>query len=214
MTVPAGEAVMPTLVMDPKIEEQLLENRRICGGDKFDEVWDGVYVMAPLANIEHQQLMSSLGAAFVNAFVAQPEVRVFPGVNVSDRKKGWEYNFRCPDVAVVLPGSRAIDCDTFYYGGPDFVVEIVSDYDRSREKFDFYSRVGVREMLLVDRNPWQLELYRLLASQLELVGRVDQASNQSLASEVLPLVFRLVARPSARPQIEVVKPETSECWLA
>src|SRR2546423_8714240 len=142
---------MPTLVMDPHIEEQLLENRRAWGGDRFDEVWDGVYVMAPMANLEHQQLMINVGAAFVNAFAGQPEILVFPGVNVSDRKKGWEKNFRCPDVAVVLPGSSAIDCDTFYFGGPDFVVEIVSDFDRSREKFEFYARVGVREMLLVDR---------------------------------------------------------------
>src|SRR6478672_7918751 len=132
---------MPTLVMDPHLEEQLLENRRAWGGDKFDEVWDGVYVMAPLANIEHQQLMSNLSAAFVAALANQTEVRVFAGVNVSDRREGWEHNYRCPDVAVVLPGSRAIDCDTFYFGGPDFVIEIASDYDRSREKFDFYARV-------------------------------------------------------------------------
>ena len=205
---------MPTLVMDPKIEEELLEHRRACDGDRFDEVWEGVYVMAPLANIEHQQLMINLGAAFVNAFASQPEVRVFPGVNVSDRKKDWKNNYRCPDVAVVLPGSRAVDCDTFYFGGPDFVVEIASDYDRSREKFDFYSRVGVREMLIVDRNPWQLELYRLDGSELAPVGKSDPAGQQSIASQVLPLTFRLLSRPTGRPQIEIVKPESNERWLA
>ena len=205
---------MPTLVMDPHIEEELLGQRRICGGDRFDEVWDGVYVMAPLANLEHQELMNNLGAAFRNAFASQPEVRVFPGVNVSDRRQNWEKNYRCPDVAVVLPSSRAVDCDTFYFGGPDFVVEIVSDYDRSREKFDFYARVGVREMLLVDRNPWQLELYRLAESELKLVGKSDPAVQQQLISKVLPLVFRLVPRESARPQIAIVKPETNERWLA
>jgi Uma2 family endonuclease len=205
---------MPTLVMDPHLEEQLLENRRAWGGDKFDEVWDGVYVMAPLANIEHQQLMSNLSAAFVAAFANQTEVRVFAGVNVSDRREGWEHNYRCPNVAVVLPGSRAIDCDTFYFGGPDFVIEIASDYDRSREKFDFYARVGIREMLLIDRKPWQLELYRLTGSELKLVGKNDTASQQPLSSQVLPLTFRLLPRPSARPQIEVAKPETNEHWLA
>jgi Uma2 family endonuclease len=205
---------MATLVIDPKIEEELLEQRRACRGDRFDEVWDGVYVMAPLANVEHMQLMGSLSAAFVNAFASQPEVRVFPGVNVSDRRKHWEKNYRCPDVAVVLPGSRAIDCDTFYFGGPDFVVEIVSDYDRSREKFEFYARIGVREMLLVDRNPWQLELYRLMGSELKLVGSSEPVGQQTLASEVLPLTFRLLARESARPQIEIVKPASNERWFA
>jgi len=166
---------MATLVTDPYIEEELLERRRACRGDRFDEVWDGVYVMAPLANVEHMQLMGSLSAAFISAFAKQPEVRVFPGVNVSDSKEDWKRNYRCPDVAVVLPGSRAIDCDTFYFGGPDFVVEIASDYDRSREKFDFYAEVGVREMMLVARNPWQLELYRLIGAKLILVGNSDPA---------------------------------------
>jgi hypothetical protein len=68
-----GDA-MPTLVMDPHIEEELLERRRACRGDRFDEVWDGGCVVAPLANIEHMELMNGLGTAFRNAFAAQPEV--------------------------------------------------------------------------------------------------------------------------------------------
>src|SRR3954471_873828 len=101
---------MPTLVMDPHIEEELLEKRRAWGGDKFDEVWDGVYVMSPLPNNEHQHLMAKLTAAFEMAFAGQGGVHVFPGVNVSDRRTDWKQNYRCPDVAVVLPGSHAIDC--------------------------------------------------------------------------------------------------------
>jgi len=205
---------MPTLVMDPHIEEELLEKRRAWGGDKFDEVWDGVYVMSPLPNNEHQQLMAKLTVAFEMAFAAQPGVSVFAGVNVSDRQQDWKQNYRCPDVAVVLPGSRAIDCETFFFGGPDFVVEIASDYDRSRDKFDFYARVGVREFLLVDRDPWQLELYRLMNGQLELVGKSDPSGQQILSSDVMPVTFRLLSRPAARPQIEVVKPETNDRWLA
>jgi Uma2 family endonuclease len=203
-----------TLIIDPHLEEELLEQRRICGGDRFDEVWDGVYIIAPLPNIEHQELLSNLGIAFGNAVADQSGVRVFPGVNVSDRRQDGEKNFRCPDVAVVLPGSRAVDCDTFYFGGPDFVVEIASDCDRSREKFDFYARVEVREMLLVDRNPWQLELYRLDSSELKLVGTSDPAGQQPLKSQVLLLTFRLLSNPSGRPQIEILKAGTNERWLA
>lgn len=133
---------MPTLVMDPRIEEELLERRRACGGDRYDEVSDGVYVLAPMANIEHQELVINLGAAFHNVFAGRSDIRVFPGVNVSDREEEWEKNYRCPDVAVVLPGSRVVDCGAVYFGGPDFVVEVVSDYDRSREKFNFYAKGG------------------------------------------------------------------------
>jgi Uma2 family endonuclease len=160
------------------------------------------------------QLMTSLSAAFFNACANQPGVRVFAGVNVSDRRDDWERNYRCPDVAVVLPESRAVDCGAYYCGGPDFVVEVASEYDRSREKFDFYSRVGVREMLLVDRYPWQLELYRLSGPELKLIASSEPDRQRPIASEVLPLTFRLLARTEGRPQIEVLKPSSNERWLA
>jgi Uma2 family endonuclease len=145
----------------------------------------------------------------------QPGVRVFPGVNVSDRKDDWERNYRCPDVAVVLPDSRAVAYEAFYLGGPDFIVEIASDYDRSREKFDFYAAVGVREFLLVDRNPWQLELYALRGKKLVLASRGDVADGGLLTSQVLPLSFRLIApATSGRPQIEIVRTTDGQRWLA
>jgi Uma2 family endonuclease len=205
---------MPTLVLDPHIEDKLLDQRRAWGGDKFDEVWDGVYIMSPLPNNEHRQLMAGLITALVGALADDPQVRVFPGVNVSDRQDDWKRNFRCPDVAVVLPGSLAIDCDSHLFGGPDFAAEIISDYDRTREICDFYAKVGVRELLLVDRNPWQLELYRLAGAKFIPVGVSEPSAQQLLASEVLPLTFRLLPRKDARPQIEVCKPSTGECWLS
>jgi Uma2 family endonuclease len=205
---------MPTLVMDPKLSAELLEKRRAWGADKFDEVWDGVYVMSPLPNNEHQELLVKLSSAFVNVFSSRPEIRVFPGINVSDRREGWEHNFRCPDVAVVLPDSRAIDCGTFFCGGPDFAVEVISEYDRSREKFDFYASVGVRELLLVDRDPWQLELYRLVGTELVAAGLVGCASSAPLSSEILGLTFRLLPRASQRPIIEILQPATGLQWLA
>jgi Uma2 family endonuclease len=193
----------------------MLERRRLSGGDRFDEVWDGVYIMAPLANIEHQELVANIVTALRNAFADQPLVRVFPGVNVSDRQEDWEKNYRCPDGAVVLPGSRAVDCGAFYFGGPDFVVEVASDYDRSRDKFDFYADVGVREFLLVDRNPWQLELYALRGGEFELEGRSDLSLGAILKSTVLPITFRLVqATKPGRPQIEVVRTTDGQRWLA
>lgn len=42
-------AEVPTLVRDPQPKEfeALLERRRQLGQDRYDEVWDGVYVMNP-----------------------------------------------------------------------------------------------------------------------------------------------------------------------
>jgi hypothetical protein len=45
---------MTMLVLDPAEERRLKRQRALTGADRFDEVWNGVYVMAPLANNEHQ----------------------------------------------------------------------------------------------------------------------------------------------------------------
>src|SRR6185312_8624088 len=99
--------------------------------------WNGVYIMSPLANVEHQRIMSGLTIALGAALAGRAEV--FAGINVTDRRDDWEQNYRCPDVAVVFPGSIASDCGPYFLGGPDWVCEVASDYDRSREKFDFYA---------------------------------------------------------------------------
>lgn len=205
---------MATLVIDPSLESRLLEDRRARHGDRYDEVWDGVYVMAALPNIEHQKVIQQLCNAIARALEDNPAIDVLPGANVSDGED-WKTNYRCPDITVVLPGSRAVNRGAFYLGGPDFVVEVASDFDRSREKFDFYASVGVREMLLVDRNPWQLELYALRNNRLILVGRSTVADDATLASEVLPLTFRLIAaEKTGRPQIEIVRTSDNQRWLA
>ncbi len=106
---------------------------------------------------------------------------MFPGVNLSDRDEGWEQNFREPDVAVFLRDGKAIDCGTHWRGAADFLVEIISPGERTRDKIPFYSSLGVVELLIIDRDPWTLELYRHQNGQLEKVGQSTLA-----APEVLP----------------------------
>src|SRR5262249_5094249 len=152
------------------------------GGDRYDEVWEGVTFMPPLANNQHQSLGVEFGVMFCLALGEAVRGRIYDGVNVSDRVEDWLYNYRCPDVAVFLPGCLAQDCGTHWYGGPDFGVEIVSPHDRSREKLEFYARVGVRELLIIDRDPWGLELYRLRDGELRSVGQSTLARPAVLTS--------------------------------
>ena len=51
---------MLTLVTDPAISLRLIQQRRDAGIDLFDEIWEGVYVMTPAPNDEHQQLSMML----------------------------------------------------------------------------------------------------------------------------------------------------------
>lgn len=204
---------MVMLITEPGVEERLIAERQAAGIDQHDEVWDGVYVVSPSANNEHQDLIYALGVALRTAIDAAGLGRSFPGVNVSDQPLDWRQNYRVPDVAVFLAGNKAEDRDTHWLGGPDFAVEIVSQGDRSRLKLDFYAKVGVRELLIVERKPWSLELFRLTDNRLEPAGRSTVAESIGLVSHVLPLSFRLC--PGAkRPEIEVVHRDGRRKWLA
>lgn len=191
----------------------LIRHRRRCGGDRYDEVWDGVYVMSPLADNEHQDLVLRLAIAIRAGFDESQEVRVFPGTNVSDRPDRWKRNFRCPDVAVFLPGNPAEDRGSHWFGGPDFAVEIISRGDRSREKFDFYAAVGVRELLLINRRPWRLELYRREGETWHRVGNSTPEDSVPLPSDVLSITLRLLPG-NPRPQLELARAMDGQRWLA
>lgn len=202
---------MAVLVIDPLVEDYLLAERRAAGGDRYDEVWDGVYLMSPIPNSEHQQLAGRLTGVFLELVGWNPRVEVYPGINVSDREDDWTQNYRVPDVAVFLENTRAKNLVTHWLGGPDFGVEIESPKDRSREKLPFYAKVGVRELLLISREPWALELYRLEGDVLTLVGRVVSGDEASLESTVLAVRFRLIPG-EPRPLIEVTRLDGSEQW--
>ncbi len=202
---------MPILIENPRWEARIRRRRQITGADRYDETWDGVYIVSPLPDDEHQRLIASL-ATVLTLLVSFPGLgEVRPGVNVSDRVRGWKDNYRIPDVAVRLNDGRARILKKHWVGGPDFAVEVISKGDRSRKKLDFYASLGSREVLIVDRDPWSLELYSLRGDQLipSGVGRVG--TPEALASTVLPLTFRLVAG-EPKPQIEVVHNPDGRSW--
>jgi Uma2 family endonuclease len=202
---------MVTLITDPRLEEELKAQRQAWGGDKFDEVWEGVYVMSPLPNVVHQQIAARLVIALGEVVVLTGRGEVFPGVNLSDRAEDWKYNYRAPDVAVFLTETKAEQYEAHYRGAADFLVEIVSPGDRTREKIPFYSQLGVRELLIVDRQPWSLELYRLSEGQLQLAARSTASDGEVISSNVVPLTFQLLPG-EPRPQIQAVHTESGRKW--
>jgi Uma2 family endonuclease len=196
---------MAIVSLDPAELKRLIRGRRRAGSDRWDEVWEGVYVMPPLADNEHQRLGLEMAIDLRNILGPDERIQIFAGCNVSDQAQRWRRNYRCPDVAVFLPGNPAEDRGSHWFGGPDLAVEIISRFDRSREKLGFYAKVGVRELLLVDRRPWQLELHRRTGDDWILGGRLAlDDSTGLLVSEVLPVSFRLVSGPG-RPRIVVAR---------
>lgn len=202
---------MATLIRDRDIERRLIARRRRMGQDKFDEVWNGVYVIAPLANNEHQDVVGGLNTLLTIAIGWTQLGRVLPGTNVSDRQVDWKKNFRCPDVAVFLQDTTAINCDTHWFGGPDFAVEVASPGEKVTKKLGFYAAVGTRELMILNRTRWTLSLYRLIDGELRLEGESTVADGNWLSSNVLPLSFRMIDGLN-RPRIEA-RHADGQTWM-
>jgi Uma2 family endonuclease len=180
----------PVLVKDVARADELIQERKRRGADRYDEVWNGVYVMPSMPSLEHQELVHDLGTIF-DEVVKRPGLgKVYPGVNVSDRGSDWKKNYRVPDLVVVLKSSRAVSHSTHVQGGPDFLVEIESPGDDSEEKVPFYGQLGVRELLLIHRDKRTLRLLRLEGGELVLVLAAPLEGKRWLVSAVLPLAFR------------------------
>lgn len=178
------------LVKDEEQAEALIAERKRLGQDRYDEVWEGMYVLPSLPSNAHQELVDDLGVIFHETVKKEGRGKSYPGVNVSDRRSRWKDNYRCPDVAVVLRDGHAVDCGTHFYLGPDFLVEIESPGDDTEDKVPFYSKIGVRELLIIHRDSRILRLLRYDGEDLIEVKPSPLEGKQWLVSEVLPLAFR------------------------
>ena len=90
-------------------------------------------------------------------------------------------------------------------------MEIISPNDRAREKLEFYGKVNTRELLIVDRDPWTSELYRLQDKNLVLVAKSTLDDSAVLSSEVVPLSWQLIP-DYKRPQIAVTHADGKQSW--
>src|SRR5262245_34949157 len=154
------------LIFDDYVSRDLIRQRKKLGHDLYDEVWDGVYVMPTLPNLIHQKLVRKLSDIYAEV-VEEPELGdVYPGANVSNRPKNWKKNYRCPDVVVVLNDGIALNCDSFILGGPDFLTEIISPGEDASAKVPFYSKIQVRELLVLQRDSREPTLLRHNGEQL------------------------------------------------
>ncbi len=123
----------------PAVLQEWLDRRRALGQDGFDEVWDGVYHVAPMAHGRQGATEHEVAFA-LRAPAKSAGLRGSGPINI-----GQPQNYRVPDAAYLRTRETALWNPT-----AAIVVEIPSPNDESRDKFDFYFRSGVEEMLLVD----------------------------------------------------------------
>jgi len=200
------------LVLDRDVSRQLIRQRKRLRQDRYDEVWDGFYIMPTLPNLDHQELVLDLSGVYKS--VVKPEGgSVYPGANVSDRPKNWKENYRCPDSVVLLKNSRAKKRDTHIFGGPDFLTEIRSPDEDPTEKIPFYSKIQARELLIMDRDTRELTLLRHEGAQLVEGEATTFQGERWLVSEVLPLAFRRIVQ-KGKPRTEIRRTDgTAGHWI-
>jgi Uma2 family endonuclease len=132
---------MRTLVLDPPPElQELLERRRRMGGDRHDEIWEGVYHMVPGPNAPHSFVAQRLAVLLdVPARAAGLHVGMEFNVGLGNE------NFRVPDLGVHRERHSGTWVPT-----AAIVVEILSPTDEAWDKLPFYAERGVDELLFVD----------------------------------------------------------------
>jgi len=204
---------MAVMVLNKELADEILEGRN--GFDRpnrREEVWDEVTYIMPEANVEHDDIAGFFYRVFWAVFGIDERNRIQFRVNLSDRTVGWKSNYRVPDTMVFLAGNPAKLCGTHYCGGPDLALEVLSPDDKSREKLDFYALIGTREVIILDRDPWQLELYQLDQGEMKLAGTIEPGDGKKLSSRVGPIEYQLISS-QPRPKVKIVHTKTGQEWV-
>lgn len=128
--------------------DHVIAERKRLGLDHKDEVWDGEYHMVPAANDEHQRIVVELLVAWHPLCRAvglhlRGESNLIPPT-----EPGWQ-DFRVPDLVVFGDHARA---ERGVVGAAALVVEVRSPGDESFAKLPYFERLGVGEVLIVDRD--------------------------------------------------------------
>ena len=132
---------MRTVVLGPRPPEleAVLERRRALGQDRYDEVWEGEYHMAPAPSHRHALLDDEVAA------VLRPLARRAGLLGSGPFNLGGPGDFRVPDRGLHRQRSTEVWVPT-----AAMVVEILSPDDETFEKFAFYAAHRVDEVLVVD----------------------------------------------------------------
>jgi Uma2 family endonuclease len=146
------------------VPEHILEWRRRTGADQWDEMWEGVLHKAPSPNRDHQDIEGWLESWLRRHWAEPNDCRVYHQINVAEPGT-WPDNYRIPDLVLLTPARFNIDCNEYFDGGPDAVVEIHSPDDETYDKLEFYAKVGVLEVIVIDRDSKRPELFRLVGDE-------------------------------------------------
>jgi hypothetical protein len=141
------EAVQEAMQVVLNPPEDVIAERCRLGLDRHDEVWGGNYYMAPPANNEHQRAGGELFSIFLPLAKA---------AGLAYRYESGLYDPLADPPTWCVPDQLAYRPEHGSYRGveghAELVIEFRSPGDDSVRKLPFYERVGVAEVLMIDRD--------------------------------------------------------------
>lgn len=161
---------------------ELLERRRRLGHDRFDEMWEGELHVVPAPGYPHQRLEGSL-LAVLHPIARDRGLVLTSNTGVYDPLRG-EDDYRIPDLVAARPehtSRRGVE------GRAAWAAEVRSPNDETYQKLDFYARVGVEELLVVEVDVASLAPFVLSGAELRPQPVDDQGWTRS---EALGVAFR------------------------
>ncbi|MDQ6616566.1 MAG: Uma2 family endonuclease [Actinomycetota bacterium] len=166
-----------------EVPASLLAERHRLGVDRFDEMWEGELHMVPPASEEHQRIGGKLHIALEPAAAAVGLLLRYE-TGLFDPGAESDSSYRVPDLVAFAPefrSARGVE------GSAALVIEIRSPGDEAYDKIPFYRRVGVGEILIVDRDSKEVRRWVRAGDELSEAHAGDDGWH-SLGA--LPVRFR------------------------
>lgn len=122
----------------------LIERRRRLGQDTHDEVWEGVYHMAPAPRLSHSRAQAAV-LALLHEHAERAELAAMGPFNL-----GGPADYRVPDAGLLELGAHGRD--DVWLDHALLAVEVLSPDDETFAKLGFYA-AHVDELVVVDPGP-------------------------------------------------------------
>ena len=151
-----------------------LARRRELGQDRLDEVWDGVYRIAPSPSVAHAIVDDQLTCLLAPYAVAAGLI------GIGNFTLGEPDDYRVPDHGYHRGVSKQL-----YVPTAAVVVEILAPGDHTWDKLGFYAAHGVDEVLIADPDARTI---RLFARQSSGLGYDEVAESALLGVSAADLI--------------------------
>jgi Uma2 family endonuclease len=180
----------------PHVPESWLKDRARSGVDRYDELWEGVLHMPPAPGFGHQQVGNRL-FLFLAPRLGERGIELFYETAVHRPGSGGQ-DYRVPDLVFFRPDTPGLVVPRGLEGAPLAVLEIRSPDDETYDKLEFYARLGVGEVIVMELESRQVEVFRLAGERYVAVSADNQRRVHAATIDV-----RFATTADAPPRLHV-----------